>query len=318
MDMGGDVDNLKSLIQHAILAPSSHNTQPWRFRLTASSIELYADLERVLPINDPQNRELHISCGCALMNLRVAVANAGKSATVTMLQDASDQTLLARVTLQQAPADAELAELYDAVLLRRTYRNRFKKEPLEAVFCEQLCSVADTEQARLNLVVAEEQRDALIELVREGDSRQWQSENWRRELAQWLHSGRKGDGLAVPGLVAPLVRGVVRHFDMGKSVASQDSLLADESPTLVLLSTAGDTPRDWLQAGQALQRVLLEAQRHGVQASYLNQPIQLAELRPKLEQLLALECHAQILMRMGYPDELLPASPRRSLEEVMT
>ncbi|GAA0694484.1 nitroreductase family protein [Marinobacterium maritimum] len=317
MEMVSDEDSLKSLIQHAVLAPSSHNTQPWRFRLSAPSIELYADLERALPVNDPQNRELYISCGCALMNLRVAVANAGWSSRVELLPDVSDRTLLARITIENAPVDVALAKLFDAMLLRRTYRNRFKEEPLEAALQELLRHAAEMEQACLNIIATEDKRDELIKLVREGDSLQWQNETWRRELAQWLHSGRQGDGLKVPGLVAPLVRGVVRHFDMGRSMASQDSFLADESPVLMLLSTEGDAPRAWLQAGQALQRVLLEAQRHGVQASYLNQPIQVAELRPQVQQAFAMDEFPQILLRMGYPDELLPASPRRPVDEVV-
>ena len=56
--------------------------------------------------------------------------------------------------------------------------------------------------------------------------------------------------------------------------AVKDRQLADESPVLAMLSTAGDGPCDWLNAGQALQRLLLGVP-HGLQASYLNQPVAL-------------------------------------------
>lgn len=317
MHTGTEAERFRALIQNAVLAPSSHNTQPWRFRLSAGAIELFADLERALPVNDPDNRELHISCGCALMNLRVAAACAGLHALVELLPCTADRTLLARVSLAEASVDSALVPLFDAMLLRRTYRNRFRDMPLTSALKRSLARAAGLDDASLIAIESEETRVELARLVHEGDSRQWQNEAWRQELALWLHGGRGEDGLRVPGLVAPLVRGVVRHFDMGRSVASQDSLLADESPALMLLSTDGDGPADWLQAGQALQRVLLEAQRQGVQASYLNQPIQVAELRPGLQHLCGIEAWPQILLRLGYPDEMLVASPRRAVDKVL-
>lgn len=83
-----------------------------------------------------------------------------------------------------------------------------------------------------------------------------------------------------------------------------------------MLGTESDTVRDWLTAGQALQRVLLVACRHGLQASYLNQPIQVAALRRKLQALVGGGV-PQILMRLGYPKKPLPSVARRSPEEVI-
>lgn len=308
-----------ALLNCAVLAPSSHNTQPWLFRVSEDgrTLELLADTGRALPINDPDNRELHISCGCALFNLRVAAADAGLKLTCSLLPELDRPELLARVHIGSGMARAELAGLGEAALHRRTWRNRFKSEPLPEALQQQLCDAAKAEGARLQLLQEEDLRSQVVELVKQGDSLQWQDEAWREELALWMHPGRSGDGLMVPRLVAPLVRGVVRRFDMGRSVGSQDSLLAEESPLLALLTSPGDTPPDWLITGQALQRLLLVAQQQGVQASYLNQPIQLAQLRPVLEQALAAQGHAQILLRLGYPDDLLPASPRRPIEDVI-
>ncbi|WP_448522145.1 hypothetical protein [Schleiferia thermophila] len=77
----------ESLIQKAVRAPSSHNTQPWIFHVAESAINLYADRTRALPVNDPDDRELTISCGCALMNLRVAAAAEGLDARLEALPD---------------------------------------------------------------------------------------------------------------------------------------------------------------------------------------------------------------------------------------
>jgi hypothetical protein len=64
------------LVAAATMAPSRHNSQPWRFRFDPASqtIGLYADPERMLRVSDPAGRGLHIACGAALFNLRLAAA----------------------------------------------------------------------------------------------------------------------------------------------------------------------------------------------------------------------------------------------------
>lgn len=316
MEMLPDQQTLRMLVQHAVLAPSSHNTQPWLFQLEPSAVQLHADTARALSVNDPQGRELVMSCGCALLNLRVAAAHAGWSYRIQLFPDPAQPDYLARFELLEDELCVDLPALFDPLLSRRTYRNRFKKHPPSDEIVDRLCQAAALEGAFLSPLL-DTQRDPLIDLVREGDNLQWQNEDWRKELADWLHGSRKGDGLPLPGLVAPLVRGMVRRFDMGRSVASQDNLLASESPLLLLLSTPGDDRDNWINAGQALQRVLLEAQSEGLQASYLNQPIQVEALRPRLQALCGVEGHPQMLMRMGYPEEVLTASPRRALDDVI-
>ena len=57
------------LIRLAARAPSLHNTQPWRFKVSQDALELYADPKRQLRV-DPDGREMLISCGAALYGLR--------------------------------------------------------------------------------------------------------------------------------------------------------------------------------------------------------------------------------------------------------
>ncbi len=120
-------DDVKLLLQYAVRAPSSHNTQPWCFSVSGNRVFLYADRTRALPVNDPGNRELTISCGCALMNLRVAAAESGLTATTQVLPDPQDGDLLAIVEFRESKNVAtDDAELFPAIADRRTYRKRFE------------------------------------------------------------------------------------------------------------------------------------------------------------------------------------------------
>jgi hypothetical protein len=309
--------DLRALVQVAALAPSSHNTQPWLFRLNDQAIELLADRTRALPVNDPEDRELTISCGCALFNLRVAAAAAGLGAEVHLLPDAADADLLARVCLTPASGAQALADLGPAMGRRRTYRERFADTAVDANQLRSLMEVVTMESASLTVLESDSQRDNAAALVAEGDAVQWANPSWRRELAAWMHPRRRGDGLTLPALAIPVAQAIVRSFDMGHGVAAKDRQLADASPLLAVLSTEGDSAHDWLVAGQALQRLLLLGVRLGLQASYLNQPVQVAALRRSLQQLSSCTGHAQLLLRIGVPTRALPAAPRRPLSEML-
>lgn len=307
----------RAMIGRAVQAPSGHNTQPWRFRLTGSGIELRADRARALRVNDPDDRELVISCGCALMNLRAAAAAAGWGVETELFPRSGEPDLLARLSrgdpASAAPEEAALAEFIEH---RRTCRRTFAAREVDPTAIDRLIAAAESEDAWLRPLTTGEARGRAAELIAEGDAAQWCDPDWRRELAAWMRPRRRGDGLAMPALAVPLARWVVRSFDLGGRLAANDRGLAQDSPLLAVLGTEQDGPRQRLVAGQALQRMLLVACGHGLQASYLNQPVQVASLRPQLAELVG-GGFPQILLRIGHPAGKVTAAPRRPLDEVM-
>jgi nitroreductase len=309
---------LHALVGHAILAPSSHNSQPWRFRLAGDAIELRADRTRALPVCDPFDRELTISCGCALMNLMVAARHYGRFKAVEMVSKRLDADLLARVTVTPDAGESQAgSDLFEAIAQRHTYRKRFEPKAVPAAVQKRLMAVAEAGSAWLECVSEAKAKHAVAELVAEADRALWADPSWRRELALWMHPSRSRDGLVFPGLPAKLADAVVRTFDMGEGQAAKDRELADGSPLLAVLGTVRDTPKDWLAAGEALQGVLLTARKAGLQASFLNQPIQVAEQRPRLQSMLIHAGFPQVLLRLGYPSEEATPSSRRPLSEVI-
>ncbi len=309
---------VEAILEAATRAPSSHNAQPWRFRVNGQTVHLLADRTRALPVNDPDDRELTIGCGCALLYLRIAAAGIGYASTVELLPDPGDPDLLASVSLQPSPnippADADLDNCIEP---RRTYRKRFEPRQVADNILDELAEAASSEGAVLSVLSLEQQRTDAAALIAEGDAVLWHNPSWRRELAAWMHPRRSGDGLTVPWLVAPFQQAVVRSFDMGGGAGAKDRQYADESPVLAAIGTAGDSPADWLRAGQALARVLLQACSHDIQASFLNQPVQVAALRPKLQHIVGQPVFPQLLIRMGYPIDEVPPSPRRHLRELI-
>ncbi|MEM9270543.1 MAG: nitroreductase, partial [Pseudomonadota bacterium] len=268
-----DTADLRSFVAQAVLAPSSHNTQPWLFQIQPNSIRVLADRLRVLPVNDPFDRELTISCGCAIMTFRVAAAAAGFGCTVTLQRDPEDPDVMADVTFD-GPVEHALAELVPAIPKRHTNRGPVTPAALPSGLIRDLVEAVEAEGAQLHVLEDEALRTQVSALVAQGDALQWSNPSWRAELAQWMHPRSTGDGLSMLRLAAPIARWVVRLFDLGKSLAKKDRDLAKNAPLLAVLSTDQDTVDDWLTGGQALQRCLLKAAQAGVQVGYLNQPVE--------------------------------------------
>jgi hypothetical protein len=322
---GTTSEKLHAAVKYAVRAPSSHNSQPWLFRITAGdALELRADRARALPVVDPDDRELVISCGAALFQLCVALRHFGCAARLERLPDAADPDLLARVRLSGAwERTAEDEGLFQAIAARRTNRLPFEDRSLPEQLGPALEAAAQAEGTWLHVFRTSEARTAVADLIAEADRLQMADKRFRRELAAWLRPNwsDRGDGMpgfalglgAVMSAAGPLV---VRTFDVGRGQAARDQELAVGSPMLALLGTARDTSADWLAAGQGLARVLLRAQVDGVSASFLNQPVEVGELRLRLLNLAGRSGFPQILLRFGY-GRATPATPRRPPGDVV-
>jgi hypothetical protein len=287
-------------------------------------VELYGDFTRALPVVDPENRELIMSCGAALLHLRAAIRYFGYGCSVEPLPDPEDPALLARVHLGfKCDTNAEDILLFNAIQKRRTNRQAFLPDPVPDALLATLTRIAAEEGAWLQVVEGEEARYAAADLVAEADRLQWAGKEFRCELAEWIHPKRaevrdgipgyaQGDG-ALPAYAGPAV---IRTLDLGKGQAAKHRDIALYSPVLAVLGTDTDSQADWLAAGQALADVLLRARVEDVWASFLNQPIEVPELRPQLASIIGRVGFPQLLLRLGFGPEVKP-TPRRSAQEVI-
>jgi hypothetical protein len=306
-----------------VLAPSRHNTQPWRFEIEGDELRVYTDDTRCLPCADPDGRQLVMSCGAAMVNLRLAASHFGHATSVEIVRGHRTDGLLARVRLEERHASTpEAEEMFRAIPRRRTNRLPLDgREPPEGLVTA-LCREARLEGAWLR-PVEESERRAVAELVAQGSESQWSSGRFRRELAGWtrMSSSRRRDGL--PGFAlgmsdaaAVLHRVLARIETRAGAEADRDRRRALGTKTLLVLSTPRDGKAEWVQAGEALQRVLLRAAAAGLFASYFAQPIETPELRRRLGEAVGEQGAPQVMFRLGYGLEPR-ATPRRAVEDVL-
>ncbi|HUF28638.1 MAG TPA: nitroreductase family protein [Gemmatimonadaceae bacterium] len=316
-------DLWRAVASRAMLAPSAHNTQPWRFQLRGGALELRSDQSRVLPVADPQGRELVISCGAALETARVELACRGLTPLIELLPDPRDRTLLAVLhTGGYRPPSLREQALRAAIARRRTSRAAFSSAPVNGALLEQLQRAAVQGGAHLHRI-AEGDRACVADLVAEGDRRQGNDPFFRAELAAWLRPEAKstGDGMptrsyGIPPFFARAGIALLRMLPWGSVRARRNRELARRAPALLLLGTDGDAKRDWLVAGMALQRTLLTATMQGLLAGFLDQAMAFPSLRRSLGDRVGAGTVPQLLLRVGY-GQLPPPTPRRTIDEIM-
>ena len=292
------------LIATAARAPSVHNTQPWRFKISESAIELYSDVHRKLRV-DPLGREMLISCGAALFGLRLAMRSLGYLPVVELLPEPDQLQLLARVRLgAAAPMTAHERKVLEAVPHRHTHRGLFAPGPLPAGLVAGLQHDALAEGATLALADRALAYEQLAAIVGAASRRQNLAPLARADMRRWSRDASSTARDGVPACAFPAKAGrdagrlPQRDFNMGRGLGLLAAGGTRPAVTAILL-TSGDGRADWLRAGQALHRLLLHAASRWVFASLYTQPLEAAAIRALIQERLALPGALQILLQLG-------------------
>lgn len=329
------------LVRAAILAANPHNTQPWRFAVSSSSIDIYVDLARNTGAMDPFRREQQISLGCALENLLIAAQAKGYSPRLAMLPNPNDPTLIAHVDLGSGLESNHA--LYQAIPKRHTSRapfdtsRRLSQEMLAALDS----AVADIPGAAVVWISSDAPMRQIGQLIVEGaqafaaDAQQsLDSFRWWRD--SWSDIQRYKDGMTLDcSGVSPLL------IALGKILPPESRQQNDQSWIqltrdqyvktaaalgVVVVSDAGNNVQR-TQGGRLYQRLNLVALTKGLGMQPLNQITERidreqvlgrpARFAAGISDLLPTAVQPLMTFRIGYPTVEPPPSPRRPAEDVL-
>ncbi len=312
----------RELIRHAALAASSHNTQPWSFRIESDRITILPDYSRRCPVVDPDDGHLFKSLGCAAENLVHAAAAQGFSTDVRF--DARDDAV---TVLLHPDATARATELYRAIPRRQSVKAAYDGRPVDSVEVDALAEAGRQSSVRAILLTSDEQKDAVVDYVNRGNAAQLTDMAFRNELASWIRFNpadalRQGDGLAgrtsgQPALPSWLAKAILRFIITPEGQAKTDAAAIKSAAGVAVFVSSQDGKAAWVDVGRAYERFALQATALEIRTAFINQPLEVHELRPALESWLGLEGeHALLMVRFGH-GPTAPFSLRRPIDDVI-
>jgi hypothetical protein len=320
------------ILRSAALAPSGHNTQPWKFSYREGVIRIFPDFSRRLPVADPENRELYISVGCALENLLVAACHFGYQPAVALFPpDEANECI--RVALRLADnghPDAALPAvekgLYPAVPLRHSNRSRYRFEALKSEDVAILQSLPAEDRVAPLLLTGPHAVGEMWPFIRQGITTQMHNTAFKRELVAWMRFNKgeadsRRDGLTYEALGFPAMPGwigklIVKAVLTPEKQCRQEEAKVKSAPALLLLSSLPNRTA-WVGVGRYFERFALQATLLGLSTAHANQPVEVPAIARKLRTAYRLgDYHPALLVRIGYADPV-PSAPRRPLEELL-
>nr|WP_042190956.1 hypothetical protein [Kibdelosporangium sp. MJ126-NF4]CEL19739.1 Dinucleotide-utilizing enzymes involved in molybdopterin and thiamine biosynthesis family 2 [Kibdelosporangium sp. MJ126-NF4]CTQ96964.1 Dinucleotide-utilizing enzymes involved in molybdopterin and thiamine biosynthesis family 2 [Kibdelosporangium sp. MJ126-NF4] len=308
---------LRAALEAAVLAPSPHNTQPWRFEVTDGQVDVLLDESRILAVADPDGREARMSCGAALFNVRMSLRAQGLPVHVNLLPVPYRPHLLARVKVSgHLAAKTDELVLHRAIPHRHTNRRPFRDDPVPGSVRKILRQGALQEGARLVLLDKPGRYHSVATLLRLAENAQRQDAEFQDELRRWVATDlTRLDGVPLlaggpPPVTEPLV--ILRQYGSNGTKPPREY---EQEPLLGVLVTHRDEVHDHVRAGQALQRVLLTATAATVSTSFLSAAVESPRIRSALRDLLGDEGYPQAVLRFGYGYQP-PHTRRRPVEQV--
>lgn len=310
-----------ALVRYATLAASSHNTQPWRFHGEADAIVIQPDLARRCHAVDPDDHHLYASLGCAAENLLQAARAAGLQGRLSY----DESTASARIHLEAAPPVR--SALFDAIPKRQCSRSEYDGHELTHAELKLLEAAGRGAGVTLLVLAGDAQKDQVAEYVSAGNRAQFADRLWVEELKSWIRfdgreAVRTGDGLYGPAMGSPAVPRWLGEFAMRFTFSAERQSRKDvkhirSSGAIAVLCTDVDDPAHWIEAGRCAQRLALQATALNLRTAFLNQPLEVTELRLQFAAFLGIgHRRPDLVLRIGRGPEM-PRSLRRPVEQVL-
>jgi len=312
---------IADVIRYATLAANGHNAQPWRFRVEEGAIDILPDLSRATPVVDPDNHHLFVSLGCAAENLLIAAAATGRAGQLET--DAGG----ARIRYSFFRAEAHPHPLLAAIPRRQSTRAAYDGRPAPAADIEALRQTAETPGVRLVLLTDRARIDQVRDLIVAGNDAQMADAAFMAELKRWLRFNPRsamasGDGLFSAASGSPVMPELLGRlaFDAFFTAGAENDKYArqiDSSAGVAIFLAEHENKAHWIAVGRACQRFALAATASGLKHAFVNQPVEVARLRPELAALIGERgMRPDIIMRFGY-GPTSPFSPRRPVNAVL-
>ncbi len=314
---------MRELVRCATLAPSSHNTQCWRFRVQARAIMIGPDPSRRCPVVDPDDHHVHVSLGCATENMVQAARANGLHADARF--DPTD--VMSPIAVSLEPTLAFSSPLFQAIAERQCTRGDYDGRPISNNELRLLEQAGTGHGVRIVLLTTTSAMEKVLEYVVAGNTRQMNDPAFVEELKGWIRFGADealdtGDGLFAgasgnPAMPRWLGSRMMGMFFTPKSENERYARQVRNSAGIAVFVSDVSDKAHWVEAGRCYERFALHATALGIRSAFLNQPVEVGALRPQFAAALGLgNQRPDLVVRFGR-GPAMPLSMRRPVDAVL-
>ena len=312
----------QELIRYATLAPNSHNSQPWLFRNEPDRIVILPDFSRRCAAVDPDDHHLFVTLGCATENIVLAAAAFGLQANVTV-----DVRRDGEIVVDLEAGTQNRSALFEAIPERQSTRAAYDGRAVTSVQLAALESAAQSESVGVQFFTDQNDLEAVLEYVIAGNTAQLSDKAFVEELRASIRFNESAavehrDGLfsassgnpTAPSWLGNLMFRFAFTED-GENDKYRDHIRS--SAGIIAFVSQFDTKEGWISVGRSCQRFALRATALGLRHAYINQPVEVPEVRRQFAEYLGIgEKRPDLLLRFGY-GPTLPRSLRRLVKDVL-
>jgi len=316
-------EKVKFLINYAILAPSSHNTQPWKFEVKENIIKIFPDLKRAVAYSDRFNRELYISLGCSLANILVASNHFNFDTEVKYFSedDLRNPAISIKLT-EKEELKSSIKSLFPFMARRVSNRNFYEEKKVPKNILNNILRFNDEESTKVHLICDTKIKEKIIKAVGRSVLFAFSDKLFKYELSHWVRSNytKKHDGMplfgfGIPGIISLFAPYVIKNMPARLQEKMDKDLLLHASVLIVISSE--DCKESWIKVGKIYEYIALASLGRGVSTSPMAGVVEYEETNKKLKEILDIDKRPLFFVRMGYTGKIMHNTPRRNVEEVL-
>ncbi len=311
---------LRFLLRYAILAPSSHNSQPWAFGIKGTTIVVFPDKKRTLPVSDPLNRNLYIALGCSIENVHIAADYFGFKTNVELFPKESPEAV-AKISLEKIREEVgDPDHLIFSIQRRRSNRGSYENQLPPQEVLAHLKNLASGE-VFADFISDQKVKTQVVKFLMDFREDSFANRKFRAEMADYKRNNFSYSSVGIPGftmgfgnlfsIVAPTL---IRYMNIMRFIREPETaLLTQHTPLFGVISSLGHDPKSWIAVGRLFGKILLELEKQGLQSSISALPLKGEEL----QHILGVAYVPQIFFRFGYAKTTPRHSPRLSVEKLL-
>jgi nitroreductase len=324
-ELDSEQARLEFILRYAVLAPSAHNSQPWRFKIVDNNIYIYLVNERRLNISDKIDRQAFISIGCVLKTILLVAEVLGYKTATTYFTNYPEDFLVGKINLNRFEKfKFDNIDVLNYLLKRRTNRGKYEPIPIQSDF-KQMVDTLNTDSIKIKFVSDLEVKTSISDIVVDSMIDMMDSKDFREELSNFVKNNLTKDKIGIPAsamgirtLVSFFIPTMIKFINLSRYSKKQDlRLLKDYTPAFIIIESKSDNPETWMKIGEIYMGMSIIAERMNIKTSPWASVIESQKHRLSLQKILDSNLIPQFFMRVGYTKKEAPYSPRLTLEEVL-